>query len=374
MCEPMNTELTKQLKTQINAYLLAWHQTQARDLPWRRERSPYSVWVSETMLQQTQVDTVIPYYLRWMARFPSLGDLAQAPLDDVLKAWEGLGYYARARNLHQAARMVIAEHGGQVPADPALLSRLPGIGRYTLGAIRSLAFGQDAAVLDGNVKRVLSRVFAIEGDPATNAVHKQLWQLAEALVPPGRAGEFNEALMDLGATICTPRSPACPACPLQTVCQAHLQGREAEFPHKTPRKRTPQYPVASGIVWRDGRVLIAQRPLDGLLGGLWEFPGGKQEAGETLPQCLQRELGEELAIEVEVGELLARVEHAFTHFRITLYAFECRWLHGEPQRLGVADYRWVTLDELDQFAFPRTDRQVIEVLRGSAPRQLALSV
>ena len=355
----------------ISAVLLAWSDAgNLRDLPWRVEpRDPYAVWVSEVMLQQTQVATVIPYFQRWMARFPTVEALAAADQSDVLKAWEGLGYYIRARNLHKAARRVVAEHGGRLPADRKALLALPGIGRYTAGAILSIAFGQRAAVLDGNVKRVLTRLYDIDADVGRSATETQLWHLAEALVEavePQQAGPLNEALMELGATVCTPQSPRCVACPLHASCLARQRGTQEERPVKAPRRPLPHFDVTAAVLQRPGyeeQFLIAQRPAEGMLGGLWEFPGGKMHAGETLPECLQREMNEELGIVVEVGEPVTNVRHAYTHFKITLHAFHCRLVAGQPQSIGVADWRWVTLEDLNGYAFAVTDQKIIAALR-----------
>lgn len=356
----------------LAARLLTWGREQGRSLPWRTpaaagHRDPYLVWVSEIMLQQTQVSTVIPYYERWLARFPTLAALAAAPLDDVLKCWEGLGYYARARNLHRAAQIVLAQHGGQVPSDRATLAALPGIGRYTLGAILSMAFGQRAPALDGNLKRVLSRVFDISTPLGQAVTETRLWHLSEELVAAlpraDQAGPLNEALMDLGATVCLPHNPTCLTCPLLGLCQAQIRGVQEARPVRAPRKALPYFDVTCGLIWQsDGRVLIAQRPPTGMLGGLWEFPGGKQEPGESLAECLQREIMEELGMVVEVGAKLIAVEHTYTHLRITLHAFHCRWLHGEPRALGVAAWTWAQPDELNRYAFPVTDLKVIRAL------------
>ncbi len=346
--------------------LLRWAAQNLRDLPWRtRPRDSYRVWISEIMLQQTQARTVIPYFSRFTERFTTLRALARAPLGDVLKAWEGLGYYARARNLHRAAQQVVAEYGGELPRTVDELSRLPGIGRYTAGAIASIAFGQDAPVLDGNVKRVLCRVYAIRDDPRRPDVLIKLWELAEANLPPGRAGEWNEAMMELGATLCTPRSPRCPECPLREACRARTLGIQEQLPLRAAKASLPHYDVTAAVIRKRGRILVAQRPVRGMLGGLWEFPGGKREKGETLEECLRREIQEELGIEIKVGEFLTQVGHTYTHMRITLYAFLCRHVAGRPRALAVADWRWVTLDELDELAFAVTDRKIIRALRAA---------
>lgn len=357
--------MTLQQSKDLSSRLLSWYAEHQRDLPWRRTRDPYPVWVAEVMLQQTPVATVIPYYERFLARFPSVEALATASLDEVLRLWEGLGYYARARRLHEAARQVVAELDGRLPKTFDGLLSLPGIGRYTAGAIASIAGGQDVPAPDGNVRRVLSRVFAIEEDVTRGAGQRRLWQLAASLLPPGRAGDFNQALMDLGATVCTPRTPSCHLCPLAEDCQAHDLGQEGAFPVRRPRRPLPHYDVTAGVVWDgSGRFLIAQRHLESMLGGLWEFPGGKQEPGETLEDCLRRELAEELGVEVAVGALLTVVKHAYTHFRITLHAFHCQLVSGSPRALLCNDWRWITLDDVDRFAFSAADHRIITALRA----------
>jgi A/G-specific adenine glycosylase len=326
------------------------------------------------MLQQTQVETVIPYFHRSLDRFPTLDDLAAAPLGDVLKLWEGLGYYARARNLHKAAQVVDKELHGEWPRTVEELMALPGIGRYTAGAIASLAFDVRAPVLDGNVSRVLCRLFAIQRDPKDAKVREELWQLAEALLPlsqvgrggrgaRGGAGEFNEALMELGALICTPRNPKCDVCPLAKTCEANKRGLQDQLPIKTKRKPLPHYDVTAAVIRKNGRILIAQRPVGGQLGGLWEFPGGKVEPSETLKQCLRREIKEELNVRIKVGEQITSIDHAYTHLKITLHAFECELVSGKPQALQVQDFKWVRMSELEKYAFAKTDLRIIEALK-----------
>lgn len=345
--------------------LLAWYDAHAAQLPWRESADPYRVWLSEIMLQQTQVETVMPYYMRFLVNYPDIFALAAAPLDDILKLWEGLGYYSRARNLHQTAIRIATDYGGKFPETVEGLLQLSGVGRYTAGAIASIAFGQAAPLLDGNVIRVFARLTDLADDVTQNTVQAKLWQLADEWLPLERVGDYNQALMELGRTVCKPRQPLCGECPIQAYCAAFANGTQAERPVKKKKAQTPHYDVAAGIIANDkGQLLIAQRPLEGLLGGLWEFPGGKQEIGETLPECLRRELREELAIEVEVGELFVKVRHAFTHFKITLHAFECRYVGGEPQTLGVLAWAWVVPEALDRYSFGKADRQVIAALRA----------
>ncbi len=361
----------------ITPILLAWIARSRRDLPWRRRRDPYAVWVAEIMLQQTQVATVIPYFEHWLARFPDVTALAAAPLDDVLKAWEGLGYYARGRNLHRAAQEIVARHSGRIPADRAALLALPGIGRYTAGAILSLAFGQAEPVLDGNVKRVLCRLHDIAEDPKHPAVERKLWALAAELVETasdGLAGDLNEALMELGALICTPDAPDCSTCPLADCCLAHARGVEAERPVKIAKARTPHYDVTAAVIAdAAGRYLIVQRPPTGLLGGLWGFPGsvaGECDSGvpdmsgasALFAGCLAQALRDSLGIEVAVGAALLPIQHAYTHFRITLHPFRCQLLGGAPQGSRYTAFRWVSPAALGDYAFPVTDQKIVRSL------------
>ena len=339
--------------------LLNWYSVRARHLPWRDKPSPYAVWVAEIMLQQTRVETVLPYFLRWMERFPSVDALASSPLQDVLSAWEGLGYYSRARNLHQAAGIVVEQYAGVLPGDAATLRKLPGIGRYTAGAIASIAFGQDEPALDGNIRRVLARVFDVREPARSPAGERLLWDLAAQNLPPGQAGAYNQALMDLGATVCTPRSPDCPGCPLNNLCMAYAQGIQVQRPVLDSRAEIPHYTVTAAVVRRGEEVLIAQRPLHGLLAGLWEFPGGKLLPNEDLVSCLQREISEELGVEIEVGSALGVYRHAYTHFRVTLHAFFCSLMNGtEPSPIQVNDLRWVKPARLSEFPMGKIDRQI----------------
>jgi len=346
----------------IRAALTRWYRRHSRDLPWRGTAGPYPVWLSEIMLQQTQVATVIPYYERFLKRFPTVRALARARLDSVLKAWEGMGYYTRARNLHAAARQVVAEFDGRLPRSVKELRRLPGIGRYTAGAIASIAFGLDEPVLDGNVTRVLSRLFAIRKDVTGPATQRKLWALAESLLPKGKASMFNQAMMDLGATVCVPRGPRCEQCPLRKVCRAKAKGIQDNLPVKRKAKPVPHYEIGAAIVRRAGTILIAQRKPEGLLGGLWEFPGGKREPDETLEECAVRETREETGVNAKVLRPLAVVKHAYSHFRITLHAFECRYLSGRTRALGCAAWKWVAPKNLKRYAFPRANRKIIEAI------------
>ncbi|MEM6335987.1 MAG: A/G-specific adenine glycosylase [Bacteroidota bacterium] len=350
--------------------LLDWYKRVRRDMPWRRTSDPYRIWLSEVMLQQTRVDQATPYYERFVGRFPTVEDLAGAPIDDVLKAWEGLGYYSRARNLHRAAQAIAGEHAGVLPGTEDQFRALPGVGPYTSAAVLSIAYGVPLAVLDGNVIRVLTRIFAISDDVKKGRTRRRLQDLATELLNHDHPGDHNQAVMELGATVCTPRNPDCSVCPVCTVCAAHAAGTPTAFPVASKKKPVPHHDIAVGLVSdASGRLLINRRPEDAMLGGLWEFPGGKREPGEPLAETCRRELQEELGIEVEVTAPFYRLDHAYSHFKITLHAFRCRLVSGTPKTTTGMPIRWVTPAELDDYAFPRANRRLIEELqrRETAP-------
>ena len=349
---------------QFRRKLLDWYGRHKRELVWRDSDDPYHIWISEVMLQQTRVDQMGVYFERFVGRFPRLEDLAAASEDAVLKIWEGLGYYARARNLHKAARHIVAECDGRIPDTYETLIALPGIGPYTAAAVSSIAFDRDHPVLDGNVARVLCRVLRLEEDPRKTSTKAALIAAGEKLLVPGRAGDFNQAVMELGARVCTPMQPQCGGCPLNAFCRAYAELDDPTvLPLKAPRKKKKHYQVSAGVIWKGGDLLIAQRPSSGLLGGMWEFPGGKQEEGETLEACLVREIREELDFDIKVGEHLVSVDHGYSHFSITLHAFNANYVGGDPRAVECADWRWVKPEELDDYAFPRADRKIIEYLR-----------
>ncbi|MBI5137326.1 MAG: A/G-specific adenine glycosylase [Nitrospirae bacterium] len=348
----------------VSAPLLAWYDRARRDLPWRRTADPYAIWVSEAMLQQTQVATVIPYYHRFLQRFPTVQALAAAPEGDVLKAWEGLGYYSRARNLQKAARVVLADHGGRLPDTAAALKTLPGIGPYMAGAVASIAFGRSEPVLDGNVERVLTRLFAIADPVAGRATRQHLWALAAELLSPARPGDHNQAMMELGATLCTPRAPACGACPLSARCRAAAAGNPEGFPCKTPRAATPHHHIAVGVVAHGGRLLLVRRPPKGLLGGMWEFPGGRVADGEAVADGVARNLRERFGLTVAVATPLAPVRHAFTHRRVTLHPFHCRAAADAVAPRFHVDHRWLAGDAVAGLALPRAHQKIAAQMAG----------
>ncbi len=342
----------------IATLLLTWYHQSGRNLPWRGNVSPYAVWISEIMLQQTRVETVIPYFEKWMQIFPTVQDLADASEQDVLNAWEGLGYYSRARNLHKAARIVVAEHNGQLPRDLKALRALPGIGRYTVGAIASIAFGMDEPTLDGNLRRVFARLFDVNEYADSPDGEKTLWRLASKHLPDGQAGDYNQALMDLGALICLPKNPRCLLCPLMNDCLSQKNGTQDRRPVLKPKKETPRFVHAAGVIIKDGEVLLAQRPRDGLLGGMWEFPNGRVEGkpADELESILI--LGYKL--KVRRDKSLGVVKHAYTHFKVTQHIFYCKLISMSNN----GNMKWVNLKELDNYPMGRIDRQIAGMLDG----------
>ena len=344
------------LSGDLRQQLLAWYDGSKRDLPWRRTADPYRIWIAEVMLVQTQVEVVMRYYDRFLDRFPNVASLAAAELDEVLKLWEGLGYYARARNLHKAARLIVERHDGRLPEDHKSLCALPGIGIYVAAAVASIAFGERVAAVDGNVRRVIARLHDLP-----EPTDREIRELARHVVQE-RPGDTNQALMDLGSTVCTARSPGCERCPIASHCLARDRGTQSERPLPRRSGERPHYEIAVGVVWRNEEILIAKRNPEGLLGGLWEFPGGKRRADESLEAAVVREVGEELGVEVQAGEKIAEVEHAYSHFSITMHAYHCRYETGTPEPLGCQDYAWVRPQDLDRYAFPAANRRVLQHL------------
>jgi len=350
------------MKTINTEKLLQWYCANARDLPWRNTTDPYAIWVSEIMLQQTRVETVIPYYQKWLQELPELEDLAKADEDRILSLWEGLGYYSRARNLHKAARIIREQYKGEIPSDPAELQKLPGVGRYTAAALSSIAFQKDAAALDGNIRRVLSRFFNITHPIRSKTAENMLWDLVEKNLPGGQAGDYNQALMELGARICTPSNPDCELCPLSEDCLAFDLNLQESRPVKSANPIIPEITVTAGAISQNGKYLIAKRPPDGLLGGMWEFPGGKQKSGETLRNALIREMKEELNARVEVGKKIGTFQHAYTHKKVQLHAYFCVLLDKEIQPIFHTDLNWVYPENLAEYPMGKLDRQISHFL------------
>jgi A/G-specific adenine glycosylase len=334
--------------------LIAWQKAAGRhDLPWQNTRAPYRIWLSEIMLQQTQVATVIPYYQRFLTRFPDVATLAAAPVEAVIEHWAGLGYYARARNLHRCAQQVVAAHGGIFPADPLRLAELPGIGRSTAAAIAAFAYGRRAAILDGNVKRVLCRQFGIEGFPGATAVERELWRLAESLLPESGIEAYTQGLMDLGATLCTRSRPRCGYCPQAADCVACRDGRQAELPQAKPRKAVPERSSSFVLISDGRRLLLERRPPSGLWGGLLVPPEG--EAASVLAR---------LGLQLRSQRVLPEFKHTFTHFRLTLQPVLC--VVAAPATAGEAGLEWVEIERAAEAGVPTPIRKLIRQVASAA--------
>jgi len=352
--------------TDLPRLLLNWYHKHGRTLPWRDHPDPYAVWVSEIMLQQTRVDTVIPYFEKWMRLFPNVTSLANASEQEVLNAWEGLGYYSRARNLHKAAKVIAEKFNGQLPRDLTDLRSLPGIGRYTVGAIASMAFGMDEPTLDGNLRRVFSRLFDVDEFADSPVGEKILWELAAQNLPKGQAGDYNQALMDLGATICLPKNPRCLLCPLMEICEARKNGAQELRPVLKPKKSVPHYTHAAAVILQRGRVLLAQRPPDGLLGGMWEFPNGRVNAdpAKELTKAINAAYSLKARIErsrnVKKKEEMGVIQHAYTHFKVTVHAFRCE-LVSIPKNKNL---KWIKLTDLDDYPMGKVDRQIAHLVQS----------
>ena len=351
----------------IHDSLLKWYDGARRDLPWRHSRDPYAIWISETMLQQTRVETVIPYYERFLERFPDVYALASADTDDVFGQWAGLGYYSRARNLQAAAQQVVDGFAGHLPDEAEALRTLPGIGRYTAGAVASIAFDRPEPLVDGNVARVLARLLGIREDIKQSAVVQRLWEEATALVQGPRPGDFNQSLMELGATVCTPRSPQCEACPLRRRCDAHRVGDAAQLPVKSRNKPPRAVSAAAGWITRRGQVLAVRRPAGGLMGGLWELPGGDCAPKEKPDAALRRSVQEGLGLEVENIEAAGHVKHVFTHRTLRLHVFRCSEARGRVRRQGFDAHRWLSPRALAALPHGGATHKALSLLDVSEP-------
>ncbi|NLJ50164.1 MAG: A/G-specific adenine glycosylase [Candidatus Atribacteria bacterium] len=360
---------TNQLHHQISILLVNWYETNQRSLPWRKDYSPYSVWISEIMLQQTQVDRVIPYYFRWMQQFPTLESVSIASYDDLLRFWEGLGYYSRVKFIHKTSKIIRNQYGCQFPKNHQKLLELPGIGPYTAGAIMSIAFNQNYPLVDGNIIRILSRIFNIENSVKQRETKNYIWKKAEELILPGKARWLNQALMELGALVCTPKTPRCLECPVQKSCLSFHLGCVEKRPVVPPSKKIVPIQVVVGVLLKDGLFFIQQRPPNGLMADLWEFPGGKINPGEKPEDALIREFREELQFKIHIGNKIATLKHGYTNFSVTLHAYFCQLIPENqfPVLHFASNYRWVKPQDLFHYAFPAANRRLIDILTKLSP-------
>ncbi len=345
--------------------LLSWYELHRRDLPWRRARDAYAVWVSEVMLQQTRVSVVVDYFERWMRRFPTMESLADASEQDVLQIWQGLGYYSRARRLREGAQYICREHGGELPRDVDALLTIPGIGPYSAGAIASIAHGVRAPIVDGNVVRVLCRLFALRGDPSKSAQSRALWRLAGELVPEDRPADFNQALMELGATVCTPRRPACDVCPLRARCVARREALVGELPELPARSAPTEVQSAAALVCRGGRWLVVRLPAEApRWAGMWTFPTVECGADESPPQGARRAARELAGLRVVPRGELSQLRHQVTRFRITLHAISCAAESGKARPVGAPAIAWRRPEELAELPMPAAQRRLARLLEA----------
>lgn len=361
--------------SRLQKALLEWFRGSNRQLPWRKTYDPYHVWISEIMLQQTQMERGVQYFTRWLERFPDITAVAEAEEHEILKHWEGLGYYARARNLHAAAKILSEQYGGIIPCDPDELRSLPGIGPYTAAAVSSIACNTDIPVVDANVLRVYARLFDIDGSVKAGPSRRKIEKLAWRMLPTGQARIFNQALMDFGGLVCLPRVPDCRRCPLRSHCLALQRGTVQDRPVTGNGKKTILIEMATGVLEREGKLFIQQRNSDDIWGGLWEFPGGQLEQGEAPAEAVVREYLEETGFRVAVCREITSVTHFYTRYKVVLHCFACRLIENrsqyEPRLTAAQDYRWVLPEDISRYGFPAGHRKMLEYIASACPELLA---
>ena len=343
--------------------LLFWYAKKKRDLPWRSTKDIYSIWLSEVMLQQTQVTTVIPYYHRFLKHYPTIKSLASADEQDALKLWEGLGYYNRFHNFYRSSKLVMNDLRGSIPDQPEEFKKLPGVGPYILAAVMSIALGKPLPVLDGNVIRVITRFYGIKDDVTKVSIKKQIHDILAGYIPGNNPGDFNQAMMELGALICSPRSPDCVHCPLRADCTACHSGQTESIPYKPPKKKIPIVDVSIAVILKQDRFLIQKRPSTGHLAGMWEFPGGKIENGESPEKAVMRECLEELNINIKMVKKLKMVSHTYSHFKIKLNIFLCGIKSGRPKSMNQQPVKWITMDQIEKYPFPGANHKFFPELK-----------
>lgn len=366
--------LHKTDRTRFLARVRTWYRQNGRQLPWRSTRDPYQIWVSEIMLQQTQVATAAPYFLRFINRFPTLHSLAAATEIDVLRAWQGLGYYRRARDMHQAARRMVLKYHGVIPTDIATLQSMPGIGRYTAAAIASFAFGKRVGVLEANTIRLWTRICAAGGEPQRPTLHDELWSLADRILPVQKSAEFNQALIELGALVCRSKAPQCPRCPVRTFCRAWRMKRPAQFPSRMARSRRKMVEHIAVAIWRGNRIAVVHRPDGGPWAGLWELPRVERRRGESAQQAACRAVALATDRPCRLGDACVVLRHSYTRFRVRLVCYEAILIDDLPMRAVTPapnEIRWRTLSGVGRLALSTPQRKVVAWLRANRNRRAA---
>ena len=350
--------LIKNKYSDFASHLLAWYDGCSCNFPWRDCKDPYKIYLSEVMLQQTQVSTVLPYYQKWIQKYPTIQSVANATQEQILKQWEGLGYYGRARNFHKSCKIILDNMGGIISSNPEEFSKLPGVGPYISAAVMSIAFQHPQPAVDANAIRIGARMEMVDLPYPKNL--KIISNYFENHIPIERPGDFNQAIMDLGRKICSADKPKCSVCPISINCKALVNNSVDKYPIKVRRAKKPHYNIAAGIIWNKGQILISKRRENGLLGGLWEFPGGKIEKGENAQTCIIREVKEELGVLVQPTSFLKQIKHAYTHFSITMDAYHCDYLQGTPQAIGCDNWKWITPEEIRLLPFPKANHKLFD--------------
>ena len=352
--------MSKVKNSNLAVDLLKWYNRTNQSFEWRNTHDPYKIWLSEIMLQQTQVKTATPYYINWIAKYPTIKTVAQSKLDDLLKQWEGLGYYRRVQYFHLACQIVLEKYGGKVPAILEEFIKLPGVGPYTAAAVLSIAYAHPIPAIDGNVVRVVSRLILIqEKFPRSR---QPIFSFLKNIIDVKSPGDFNQAIMDLGRDICRPVKPKCKMCPIQKNCLAYINNLINKYPKLTGRKKRPLYNIAIGVIWKKNKILVSKRNQNVLLAGMWEFPGGKIKKGETPKSCLIREAKEELNIDILPISYITKIKHSYSHFKIIMKAYNCKYIKGQAMAIECADFKWIKPENLDSLAFPSASKKLFNNL------------
>ena len=353
----------KSKKISIN--LLDWYDANKKPMPWRDVDNIYYIWLSEIMLQQTQIKTVIPYYYKWLENFPTIQDVAMSKEEEILKIWEGLGYYSRALNFFHASKTIINKHNGVIPRSQDDFMKLKGVGKYIDAAVRSIGYNDVVPTIDGNVNRVVSRLLCLNNPPQKE--YNKIYNFLMNIINTDRPGDFNQALMDLGRDICKPKKPICNKCPISISCNAYNKKQISKYPVKIKPKKIPHYNIAVGVVWKDNNILIAKRKVGGLLGGLWEFPGGKLYKNESSAECVIREIYEETGVRVELKEFISTIKHKYSHFSISLDSFHCIYKNGDPKPKSATEIKWISPTEISKFPFPKANHKFMNKIPEANP-------